>query len=431
MITRNLLALAVRSLAGRRASSVAPLLSLAMATGTTFVLLSIAWSLHGAGVSGLLSRLPITRMVVTARQVDLLFLRLGTPLSSLDDRSLQSVRAIEGVEAAWPELVLAMPVSLVGDLLGTTFSTDCAVYGVGGDFFPAGNRPPGFVHREPGAAVPVVLSSQLIDLYNSGFAGSQNLPGLSRNALVGRHFTLFLGTSSFVPALPRDRVLSVRCEVVGLSDAVSVTGVTAPEAYAREWHRWFHGESTPVQYSSIHVEAASSSIVDRVRRDIESLGLQISNPRELAEKIALLSKYLSAAIAAIVVLFLVMAGVGTASTLGLEVTHQAERIGVYRALGASQSDVRRIYMARAAVLGLAGATLGLLPAIGLQVVMGNALEALVPIAANLPPSWREFNPALALISLSLGLATCVVAGIAPAHRAARLDPADALRRAGT
>ena len=431
MTFRNLIALSTRSFAGRKVAHLAPLLSVAMASSTTFVLLSIAWGVHRVGVSGLLSSLPITRLVATARQVEVLFLRVGTPLSSLEDSTLASIRRIKGVTAVWPEQVLTMPTSLMGDLLGTDFSTDCAVYGVSDSFFPPDQRPKGFTHRTAGEPIPVVLSSQLVDLYNSGFAGSQNLPGLSQKALVGRHFTLFLGTSSFLPAGWSDRVTSANCVIAGVSDLVSVTGVTVPDAYAKEWHAWYHGIGAPSRYASIHVEVASSDIVAEVRREIEARGLQVGNPRELAEKIALASQYVSAATAAIIALFLLLAGVGTGTTLGLEVTLQAERIGIYRSLGASGKDVLRIYFARAVILGVVGAVAGLAVAAGLLAVVGRWLGAFLPFVTRLPATWLELRPGLALVSFLLGAGASSVAGLVPARRAARLDPADALRSAET
>ncbi|MBN1426333.1 ABC transporter permease [Candidatus Fermentibacteria bacterium] len=423
MITRNTLSLAIRSFTRRKASSVAPLLSVAMATGTTFIVLSVATGVHKAGVSGMLSTLPITRLVATARQVDILFLRLGTS-SSLSEETVRSISRLKGVVSVWPEQVLTMPASLIGDLLGTTFSTDCAVYGVSHEFFPLRERPSEFVPRPAGEPVPAVLSSQLIDLYNSGFAGSQHLPGLSPKALIGRHFTLLLGTSSFLPAERYDRTTSVRCEIVGLSDVVSLTGVTVPDSYALDWHRLYHGPSSPPAFASVHLEVASSDIVAQVRRDIESLGLHVQSPRELAEKIALVSRYISVAAGAIIALFLALAGIGTATTLGLEVALQAERIGVYRSLGASRHDILRLYVLRAFLLGLAGASAGL--AAGLFLVAA-ARQALSTLQLGLPASWLTLNPWHALLALVLGVIASVGAGLVPALRASRLDPADALR----
>lgn len=424
MITHNAVSLAIRSFAGRKVSSLAPLLSVAMATGTVFILLAVISGVRKAGVFGMLSTLPITRLVATPRQLDVLFLRVGTPLSSLSEEKVQAIGRLRGVVSVWPEQVLTMPASLYGDLLGTSFSTDCAVYGVAEEFFPPAERPAAFGPRAPSAAVPVVLSSQLVDLYNSGFAGAQSLPGLSPKALIGRHFTLFLGTSSFLPARRDDRTTSVRCEIVGLSNMVSLTGVTVPEYHAREWHQWYHGSTAPPAFASVHVEAASSDIVAQVRKDIEGLGLQVQSPRELGEKIATLSRFINAAAAAAIVLFLLLAGMGTATTLGLEVALQAERIGVYRSLGASRNDITRLYVMRAFLLGGAGASAGL--AMGV-VVVAAARHALATLHLGLPVSWLTISPWHAMLSVALGVAASVGAGMVPALRASRLDPADALR----
>ncbi len=164
MNASNLAALSLRTLAIRRGTHLTTVWAVALATGTTFVALSLALGLRQIGGPRLLGDLPITRLVVTARQADVLFLRLQPSLLVVDSTSLAALHRIKGVTAVWPEYALAAPASLVANLLGTSFSTDCAVYGVPPGFFPPSERPLGFVPPAPGEPVPVVLSPQLIEL---------------------------------------------------------------------------------------------------------------------------------------------------------------------------------------------------------------------------------------------------------------------------
>lgn len=427
MIFRNLASLSLGGFSFRRASTISPLLSVAMASGATLVLLSLVLGVRKTGVGGILSTLPITRMVVAPKQVDVLFFRMGSPLASFEPSLIDSLQRIDGVRAVWPEMVMTMPTTLFGNLLGNAFTTDCAVYGVDAGFFPEEERTDEFSPAPEGEPVPAVLSTQLVDLYNSGFAGAQNLPSLSHKALIGRHFTLYLGTSSFFPAPPGGKVKSVRCRIVGLSNLVSVTGVTVPRSSAASWHDWYYGGLESEKFASLHVILESSDKVADARMAIETMGLHARSGRELAEKIALISKYLSVVTAALVALFLLLAGLGTANTLSLEVSFQAQRIGLYRSLGASRSDILGIYLFRAAVLGAFGSALGLVPAAGLLTLADGLLQKVLPFLAGLPSSPLRVSLSLFVIAFLLGVAASTLAGIGPARRAANVDPVVALR----
>ena len=144
---------------------------------------------------------------------------------------------------------------------------------------------------------------------------------------------------------------------------MSVTGVTVPESYVRQWHDWYYeGEKEP-KYASFHLILQSSDVVSDVRKSVETLGLQSRNSGEIADKVALLTRYLSLATGILMMVFLLLAGLGTAQTLGLEVTYHSQKIGLYRALGASRRDITRVYILRALTIGIVGAFCGTLPAV--------------------------------------------------------------------
>ena len=112
-------------------------------------------------------------------------------------------------------------------------------------------------------------------------------------------------------------------------------------------------------------------------------------------------------------------GVGGIVIMNIMLVAVAERtqeIGLRRALGARQRDVRRQFLLEAALLSLAG---------GLAGVLGGALIALtVDKVAHFP---AQLTPATAALGLALAVAVGVAAGYAPALQASRLQPVDALR----
>ena len=99
-------------------------------------------------------------------------------------------------------------------------------------------------------------------------------------------------------------------------------------------------------------------------------------------------------------------------------------LGLFRALGGSKADVRRIIMGEAALIGLLGGVLGCLAGFGAS----KLVDFLARQAPEFPLQTGEFS------LFDLGLAgrhrcrhpLCVVGAFFPAHTAAKQEPAAAL-----
>lgn len=181
--------------------------------------------------------------------------------------------------------------------------------------------------------------------------------------------------------------------------------------------------------SQIVASATSAGTVTQAETEITTVLLerhQISDPtqadfqlqsqQDILNQATSIATALTLVLGAIAGISLVVGGIGIMNIMLVTVTERTREIGILKSLGASRRDIRRQFLAESAILSLLGGIAGL--------VAGSALAALVQIASPLPARVTAWSVAVAL---GLGVSVGIVFGVYPAHRAARLDPIDALR----
>ncbi len=120
---------------------------------------------------------------------------------------------------------------------------------------------------------------------------------------------------------------------------------------------------------------------------------------------------------------MVVVALGIASVLVVSVVQKRREIGILRAMGATRGQVLRIFLLQGAIVGALGSVLGVLLAVGLI----NAFTTLVRGADGLPLFSISLSASLALQIAGIATLCGVLAAVAPARRAANLDPAQAIR----
>jgi putative ABC transport system permease protein len=180
-------------------------------------------------------------------------------------------------------------------------------------------------------------------------------------------------------------------------------------------------------YGALTVRVKSPKDVAVVEGSIKDMGFSAFSLLDATKNLRMVFTVFDLLLGIFGSLALAVASLGIINTLVMAILERRREIGILKALGAADRDVKRLFFAEAGAMGLVGGILG----IGMGWLIGRALTFGTNIylaRQNLPgvkisavPWW------LALGALAFAIAVSLAAGLYPASRAARLNPVDALR----
>jgi ABC-type antimicrobial peptide transport system permease subunit len=140
------------------------------------------------------------------------------------------------------------------------------------------------------------------------------------------------------------------------------------------------------------------------------------NMQEMASTLQRAGTTMTALLAGIAAISLVVGGIGIMNIMLVAVTERTREIGIRRAVGARARDVRLQFLVEAVTLAMAGGAIGLVAGVVSSTVMTWLLE------------WpTSVSPSSVVLAFGIAAAVGVFFGFYPAQRASRLTPIDALR----
>ena len=167
---------------------------------------------------------------------------------------------------------------------------------------------------------------------------------------------------------------------------------------------------------------------DRMRRDrglnVGEEDFEISTPQEFLDSVNSILLTIQILLVGIAAISLLVGAIGIANTMYTAVLERNKEIGIMKAIGARNNEILRIFLIESGLLGLAGGLLGLL--IGMGIAKGVELGAYIAFGESIIKA--SFPWALIVGSLLFAFILGAVSGTLPARQAAKLRPADALRK---
>lgn len=181
------------------------------------------------------------------------------------------------------------------------------------------------------------------------------------------------------------------------------------------WVSGFQVQSAPNEDSSTF-QSDLQGYLDRLydgNSDYEAEVLDLSSS---LEELTSVFRIMSSVLSAIGGISLLVGGIGVMNIMLITVTERTREIGVRKALGATQNDIRVQFIVEAMMVCLIGGIIG--------VILGGAI-GMIATAAFDAFTWPPVSAVL--LALLFSLATGVFFGAYPASKAAKMQPIEALR----
>ena len=411
-----------------------------------------------------------TTMFVSTKSVDLEDIGSGDPEAMMEamrapsvgltDSTLEALKIIPGVEIAFPEISFPVKVRMWGKETRTTLRALPAAMGefrpynklTFGRFFTDDSASSVVLSwdtlkrlkvlvddpEKPAAADPQDSTSEMrvvgadsvigaeIEVVSVALDPSKLAGGMMGLLGLGRMPTSeSVSTFKIGGILKRASAFSEGQIQGGIVVPMKTAGMIPSLGFSSVWD--LLGGGKPGTYSSIYVRVKRPADMQPARYAIEKTGLHVFSIADELKEIRKGFLIVDSILGAIGTIALIVAALGIANTMVMSILERTREIGIMKAIGASEGEIKLIFFVEAAVIGAAGAVFGLLLGFGVTRVANLVVNArLLPegeAAVNLFyfPSW------LILGAFGFSIVISLIAGLYPAVRAAGIDPVEALR----
>jgi putative ABC transport system permease protein len=189
-----------------------------------------------------------------------------------------------------------------------------------------------------------------------------------------------------------------------------------------------------IQYESVTVKADSVNTVADVETAISDMGYYTFSARSIQDQLKSVFLVIQGVLGALGGIAMLVAALGIANTMTMSIYERTREIGIMKAVGASNRQIKRVFLGEAAIIGVLGGIGGLLFS-GVGAALANLfIQALIAgqtaaagTGAAETTSFFQIPVWLAAFAIAFAAGVGLLSGVLPAVRAANLDPLTALR----
>ncbi len=180
-------------------------------------------------------------------------------------------------------------------------------------------------------------------------------------------------------------------------------------------------------YASLTVRLVSPRDLDRVRTAVSTLGFETFALSDQFAEIRRGFLYLDMVLAAVGMIAIFVASLGIMNTMLMSILERTREIGVMKAIGARDADVRGVFFVESSVIGFAGGLAGYGLGWATSLLINGIINAILARQGVPAIKYFAFPVWLPLGAVAFSVLVSLLSGVYPAHRAAKVDPVTALR----
>jgi putative ABC transport system permease protein len=364
----------------------------------------------------------------------------------LDEAVRQQLTHLANVREVYPQIRFVTEVRFGGKSLSTSVlglpdssSSSGAFEGMTGKYFSSSSADEAVVHIEFAKELADPPSSLIGKDLTLRYAERSSVP---QSAAAASSFLADITNGSVPGSLsitPREKIL----RAVGIIESDPSAGfggfggarVFLPLQTAEQLHvaqptdlqAMISGGASGASYPALTVRVRSPKDVPQVEAEIKKLGFSTFSLLDATKSLRLVFTVFDLFLGLFGSLALTVASLGIINTLVMAILERRREIGILKALGATDRDVRSLFFAEAGAMGLFGGLFGVALGwlIASTLTWGTTIylrrQDLPGVKISYVPWW------LSLGAVGFAVVVSLVAGLYPASRAARLNPVDALR----
>ena len=190
---------------------------------------------------------------------------------------------------------------------------------------------------------------------------------------------------------------------------------------------FFQPEEKLKGYSAVTIKVASVKYIDPIKEQMEAKGLKTFALIDQLKEIKTAFLFMDMFLAAVAMIGITVASLGIINTMVMSILERYREIGIMKAIGASDKDVKKIFFFESGTIGFLGGIFGLALGWVVSMVINQVANHFLSKQGVPYVNYFSFPWWLCLGAVAFSILVSLAAGLYPAVRAARVDPVVALR----
>lgn len=180
-------------------------------------------------------------------------------------------------------------------------------------------------------------------------------------------------------------------------------------------------------YEQARVKVNSSQDLNLVKEQVIERGYQTQSLSETIDQANKIFRVIQIVLGLFGAVALIVSSIGMFNTMTVTLLERTNEIGIMRALGASKSNLRNLFLSESIIIGFLGGVVGTLIGILLGQIFNFVINSLASKFGGAKTNLFVYPVSFLLIIIFLSVFIGFLSGIFPARRAAAMDPLEALR----